>query len=337
MSIIVNTDYESVLFHQRPSLKMVRELEFLALWLTEEVQNVQSYDESYLAHIQQLTGNKPQLVNKASNKARNWWGSLTHLEKERFLNSKKTSFEISQTFGENFGRIIENESELSLLDKSITYLFKSYSGVSGKGHKSLSQIKSQDYPLIAEVLHQREFDFSTYCFSSGKKIFYQNLISDYFGYKGSLFDLENASSLKELSFAKKYTYLNWDHYLEKVDYIYDFVRKVGDGGFSIDSYIFKNNIRALCEINYRRTMGLCAFEIAQRISHKRFQLFLILKTNKNFGQLWEIADSLKIVLLSPETSFFSYFLISEDSLTEIQHQLTTLESILGTSLSIKIQ
>jgi len=336
MSVIVNTDYESVLFHQKPSLKMVRELEFLGLWLNEEVQNVQSYDESYLSHIERYTGQRPKLCKK-SNRLRNWWGDLTNLEVERFLNSKKTSLEIALALEENYGRILKNESDLELLDEKAHYIFKSFSGVSGKGHKSLSQLKATDFPLIAENLHSREVDFSTYCFSNGNKIYYQNFISQNFGYKGSLFDQEKASFLEELDFVKKFSHLNWKKYLDDVDYIYRFVRERGPSGFSIDSYIFEKGIRTLCEINYRRTMGVTAFEIAKKVSKERFQLFLILKTDEDYLRLSEVLEGMDSVLLSHDKTMFSYLLLSGATLRVLEEKLNRLESILGTSCSIKIQ
>lgn len=336
MSVIVNTDYESVLFHQKPSLKMARELEFLGLWLNEEVKNVQSYDDSYLLHIERYTGRRPKLCKK-NNRGRNWWGDLSNLEVERFLNSKKTSLEIAIALEENYGRILENESDLELLDPEADYIFKSFSGVSGKGHKSISQLKANDFPLIAETLHSREIDFSTYCFSNGHKIFYQNFIGKNFGYKGSLFDQERASSLLELDFVKKYSHLDWKKYLADVDYIYDFVRERGQNGFSIDSYIFEQGIRSLCEINYRRTMGVTAFEIAKKVSKERFQLFLILRTDQDYFKLCEIIEEIKGVVLSHDKTMFSYLLLSDSTLRALEEKLSFLESILSTSFSIKIQ
>lgn len=336
MTVIVNTDYESVLFENKPSLKMVRELEFLALWLEDQVQNTQNYSEEYLAHIEKLRGKRPKLVGKNLH-AKNWWGALENLQIERLLNSKKTSLELSYSFGENVGSVLYHESELAKLDPHQTYLFKSFSGVSGRGHKFSSQLKPQDFPLIAEVFHQRKIDFSTYCFSNGDKIYYQNFISPQFGYKGSLFDLENVHSLKDLSFTKQLSHLAWDDYLFHVETIYQFVRNKGDGGFSIDSYVFDNSIRSLCEINYRRTMGMTAYEIARNISQKRFQLFLIFKTDLEHHILNSITNQLEAVLLSHEKNIFSYLLLSADQLSYLQKQIDELESIIGTSFAIKIE
>lgn len=336
MTVIVNTDYESVLFHQKPSLKMVRELEFLALWLNERVLNFQSYDDEYLDHIKKYTGKTPVLVSKDP-KASKWWGALKDIDQERKLNSKKTSLFLSESIGENFGRIIHSEDDLCLLDSHTTYLFKSFSGVSGKGHKCLQQVAKNDFPLIAEPLHERLLDFSTYCFSSGEKIFYQNFIGAQFGYKGSLFDLEKAHSLEEQPFALKNKDLHWKKYLANVENICLQVRLMGEGGFSIDSYVFNNEIRTLCEINYRRTMGVTAYEIAKIIGRERFQLFVIFKSGQDYSKLKNTAEKLESVLLSHKKNYFNYLMIPAKSLGSLQEKIKQFESILGTSFAVEIE
>ena len=335
MSVIVNTDYESVLFENKPSLKMKRELEFLGLWLNERVQNVMDYDDAYLEHIAHFTGRKPILV-KNDPKARNWWGALKNIESERYLNSKETSSALAQALGEQVGHVIENEGDLAALDEGKVYLFKSFTGVSGKGHKFLSHLRESDFPLLAEEFHNRTLDFSTYCFENGECIYYQNFISPTFGYKGSLFDFKNSSSLLELDFVKGHENLDWKNYQWQVSKIIEFVREEGPGGFSIDSYVFDNKIRALCEINYRRTMGVTAFEIAKVISPKRFQLFLIFKTEIKYSELLELSIKKDFILLSHDRNFFSYLILSADTKNELKVKLHDLQSTIGT-LSVEIQ
>lgn len=335
MIYVANTDYESVLFHNRPSLKMTRELEFLSLWLVDSIKNSVDYSDDYLERILKHTGRRPHLFPKA-HKTVNWWGSLTHLELERELNSKETSKKLSHTIGEEAGVILSSLSELSLLDTHKTYLFKSFDGVSGKGIKLLHQLKENDFPLLAEVLHKRLIDFSSYSFENGPRIYYQNFISPQFSYKGSFFDLENAQNLMELDFVKAHQHLPWDTYLKQVNLVEAFVRSKGKGGFSVDSYIHEEGIRTLCEINYRRTMGATAFEIAKLFSNKRFHFFTILKVSGDYQDLLEKCESEDILLLSHELTYFSYFLISGDKKEEVSKKIKTLELISGTSLAVDI-
>lgn len=329
MSVIVNTDYESILFENKPSLKLVRELEFLGLWLNDSVKNVVDYDQKYLEYIQSYTGTQPSLV-RSDKKAINWWGELKDLSKERYLNSKETSLHLARELGESFGTIVNSFSELESLEPDKKYLFKSFSGVSGRGHKFIDQIKESDFPLIAEEFHNRDIDFSTYVLSSGEFIFYQNFIGPQFGYKGSFFDLENAESLLDLDFVKNRD-LDWRDYLEKIKSITKVVRSYGSHGFSVDSYVFNQKIRSLCEINYRRTMGITAYEIARKVSSKRFQLFLIIKTDKTFHGIKDV------VVLSPERNMFSYLLISNDSKEELRGKLEEISLAAGTGLTINIE
>src|SRR5690606_34720951 len=336
MTIIVNTDYESVLFHNKPSLKMRRELEFLGLWLNDRIQNVEEYNNAYLQHIARYTGRVPQLV-KHDAKAINWWGKLRDIENEQYLNSKKTSLKISQELGESVGIIIDAPSQLNSLSQEKTYLFKSFSGVSGKGHKFLSQLKEIDFPLIAEELHMREVDFSTYCSSNNDCYLYQNLISPQFDYKGSFFELENSKNLLHLDFVKKRPDLSWDKYLANIEKIISIIRERGEHGFSIDSYIYDNKIRSLCDINYRRTMGITALEIAKVISPLRFQLFLIIKNNVNYNDLLNFCESIDSVLLSHDKNLFSYLLISAASKESLKEKIKSLELILSYSLAINVE
>ena len=335
MIYVANTDYESVLFHNRPSLKMTRELEFLGLWLVDSLKNSVEYSDEYLERIQKLTGRSTHLFPKAQ-KTVNWWGSLTQVELERELNSKETSKQVSQTIGEESGKILSSAEDLSVLDPYQTYLFKSFDGVSGKGNKLRHQLKDSDFPLIAEVLHKRLIDFSSYSFSNGKRIYYQNFIGPQFSYKGSFFDLENAQTLMKLDFVKLHAGLDWDIYLARVDQVESFVRSKGEGGFSIDSYIHESGIRTLCEINYRRTMGATAFEIASLFPQKRFHFFTMIKTNLSYQELLDRCEQEGIILLSHELTYFSYFLISADKKEEMKEKIKTLELISRTSFAIDI-
>lgn len=335
MIYVANTDYESVLFHNRPALKMTRELEFLSLWLVDSLKNSVDYNDEYLERIYKLTGKKTLLAPQAQ-KTVNWWGSLTNLELERELNSKETSKQLAQTIGEEAGVILSSLTDLNLLDNQQTYLFKSFDGVSGKGNKLIHQLKENDFPLLAEVLHKRLIDFSSYSFENGPRIYYQNFISQQFSYKGSFFDLENAQNLTELDFVKAHQHLPWDTYLKQVNLVEAFVRSKGNGGFSIDSYIHEAGIRTLCEINYRRTMGATTFEIAKLFSNKRFHFFTILKVNGDYQELLEKCESEEILLLSHELTYFSYFLISADKKEEVSKKIKTLELISGTSLAVDI-
>lgn len=335
MTFSINTDYESVLFQNKPSLKMIRELEFLSLWLVDSVKNTVAYSDAYLDRIQKITGRKIELKPKATNFT-NWWGELKNLDVERFLNSKETGQSLERRIDESAGIILTSIDDLHQLDSSKTYLFKSFDGVSGKGHKFVHQLKAQDFPLLAEVLHQRVIDFSCYIFPSGERIYYQNFISPQFSYKGSFFDLNNANNLLELDFVKERNHLDWKKYQTQVDQIEEFVRSRGKGGFSIDSYIHQEGIRTLCEINYRRTMGVTAFEIARIFPGKRFHFFTILKISKPYDEVLEWAEKEKILLLSHEQNFFYYFLISEDDKVQIKYKIQKLELVSGTSLSIDI-
>lgn len=335
MIYVANTDYESVLFHNRPSLKMTRELEFLSLWLVDSLKNSQDYSDEYLERIQKLTGRSTQLFPKAQ-KTTNWWGSLTDLELERELNSKETSKKLSHTIGEEAGVILSSLTEIHFLDTHKTYLFKSFDGVSGKGNKLLHQLKENDFPLIAEVLHKRLIDFSSYSFENGPRIYYQNFISPQFSYKGSFFDLKNAQNLMELDFVKTHQYLSWDNYLHQLNQVEAFVRSKGTGGFSVDSYIHESGVRTLCEINYRRTMGATAFEIATLFPEKRFHFFTMIKTHLSYQELLDLCEREGILLLSHELTYFSYFLISTDKKEEMKEKIKTLELITRTSLAIDI-
>lgn len=334
-SIKVNADYESVLFTGKPNSKINEALEFLAFFIDERpVFTHKKYSSAYLEHVSQITGRVPKTVNHGD--YGNWWGALKNLELEKKLNSKLTSAELNFVHHWDESIILYEESELSKINWNRDYLLKDPNGMSGRGLSRVSirdEVKIESYPVIIEPLDDRKYDFSHYIFPDGRIIAYQNLVDQRFQYRGTLFQNYRNPRIEELSFFSEVKGNEWSKFNESLSIITDYYQKKSNGvSFSIDSYVYKEKkdfkIRALSEVNMRRTMGSVAFELALRIAHDRLWcMFLLgkLKRKMSFNELKTSIDNKEgIYLLSPEDSRFQIFFLcakNDDEGKELFNQL----------------
>ena len=282
--IRVNADYESVLFHGKNGPSVVNEaLEFLAFYLQDlPVLTTKSYQSGYLDKVRTLTGKNPQTTR--TGKARNWWGALENPEREKWMNSKLTSFELALSHGWTEGGIYSREEILELRPEK-PYLVKDPFNMSGKGIIPIRPGENVTLPsalngeLIAEPLLARKFDFSHFIFPDGNVICYENLVDDRFQYRGTLFSSLEDFSLRSLSFYHQISSQNWDVFQSRLETITRFYGDPSPYGYSIDSFVFEENnelrIHPLSEVNARRTMGLTAYELVKKIGRgKRAALTL---------------------------------------------------------------
>jgi hypothetical protein len=323
--IRVNADYEVSLFHQRQAPQIINHsLEFLAFYLDERPLLTQKqYTQSYLSHVEQVTGRRPIMVDKAPD-VQNWWGALQNLPLERELNSKIFTAKMND---DSF--IISQIHELNLADGK--YLAKDPFGMSGRGIVPfLKGEESKIFPLlektgslIIEPLFERVYDFSHYVLLNGDMIAYENLVDSSFQYKGTFFREKDFPIRQRFSFFEQIQKSEWDLFDEKLHSIIATLRGRGvEGGYSIDSFVYRDadklKIRALCEINYRKTMGLIAWELSQRYG-LRWNLFLLgkaLKEKDAFQSVQEKISGLNRCLhLSPGDTRFEMFLISAENET----------------------
>lgn len=329
-AIKVNADYESVLFQNKPLPIINEALEFLALFLTDRpLLTKKKYDDYYLGYIEEKTGIRPSF--KSEGPFENWWGPLIDIPLEKQLNSKIMSAELSLQRG--FCKdtyIVDSLKDLPAL-KGKTFLGKNPYGMSGQnfcmveeGRLELLEQLLKQGKAIVEPFFNRVHDFSHYVFPNRVKICYQNIVDQKFQYKGSIFQDYTQPTIENLSFYKDISQDRWNEFIKKIEIIEQHYRHDSlPCGFSIDSFVYDDQglqIRTLSEVNYRRTMGQTAFELALKFGGLRKWNALILTKSLgiDFKSLREkISDiewnnnlSRGVVILSPEKVRYDMFFMS---------------------------
>ncbi|MGE3608680.1 MAG: hypothetical protein AB7I27_03750 [Bacteriovoracaceae bacterium] len=324
-SIKVNADYESVLYHGKNSEEMNRSLEFLAFFLEEKpILSHKSYRPEYLNYVEKITGRRPQIVS--SGKYDNWWGDLKDLVKERWMNSKVTTAELNLKQGWCKVFIVNSPDELIAIPQK-KFLAKIAYGISGQKFSLLERPEEltpqlKDTPYILEPLLDRKFDFSHYVFPDGKSICYENVVDQNFQYKGSIFQNYHQAEIQNLSFYSNVSLDEWNHFKNALTEIKSYFLKDNQMGFSIDSFVYFDNglkIRFLSEINYRKTMGLIAYELSRKYALKSpWTMLMIYKSQKSKGGFSFLQEKLghleNLIILSPgDTRFELLFFFAENA------------------------
>lgn len=323
----VNADYEAVLFGKKDSLPAINQtLEFLVLFLSERpLFTHKKYPAEYLKHVEEFTGRTPQIKNTGD--FINWWGDLKDVPLEQKLNSKVMSTELNLKMGwEKNLHLLNSAEDLNVLNEEIKYLGKTPHGMSGQNFHFVSrQDPPQSYPMVAEPLLDRVYDFSHYIFPNGVRICYQNLVDKKYQYKGTIFRDYTQPSLSNLKFYSELAQDKWAKFNLALDEIVKvYTNESISCGFSVDSFVHKSKdelcIRYLSEVNYRRTMGEVAFELSLKFGGlRKWSMFLLTKKSKlRFKELkekllpiaWEEETSRGVILLSPEDVRFEMFFLS---------------------------
>lgn len=307
--IRVNADYESVLFHGRSGPPVMNQaLEFLAFYLQDlSVQTSKEYDPGFLEKVRSLTGRNPQTTKNGN--PRNWWGPLENPEREKWMNSKLTSFKLALSHGWTEGGIYSRE-ELLKLHPEKPYLVKDPFNMSGKGIIPIRPGENNSLPaaltgeLISEPLLNRKFDFSHFIFPDGRTICYENLVDDRFQYRGTLFSSLEDFTISSLSFHDQVSSARWKEFLTRLEIITKHYGDPSPYGFSVDSFVYEKDgelfIHPLSEVNARRTMGLVAYELVKILGRGKRAALTLKKPH--------FKDA---ILLSPESVKFEIYLSFE--------------------------
>ncbi len=223
-----------------------------------------------------------------------------------------------------------------------TYLVKNPYGMSGQRFLTIDsslphgdlvyQVKQwiKEGPLVVEPLLDRTVDFSCYVFEDNHQIYYQNIVDKHFQYKGSVFTNYLSPTLTHLPFYESVSIGKWHEYQHQINEIINFYGSLKKNtGFSVDSFLYQENeeinIRALSEVNYRRTMGRVTYELAKRFNQARPWAQLIIgKSAQSQGGfipfkekmndlLWDHhKESGFIILTSGDTRFEILYLLAHN-------------------------
>lgn len=352
----VNADYELELFSQRTASKIINEsLEFLFFFVGEgSLYSQKLYSSEYLSYIERVTGRKPSITQQGPYE--NWWGTLKNRDREKWWNSKITTTEFSIQKGLcSQTRILKCEEDIRTLDDNTDYLIKDPFGMSGQNFQILDKNVVSDLrkkmlvpalnkgPLIAEPWLKRIFDFSHYLFPGGKSIAYQNQVDEKFQYKGTSFCNYQNASVSNLSFFQKISLQKWIQFEENLQSIIQYFSQFpNEIGYSVDSFVYEENgelkIRTISEVNYRRTMGRVAYELAQKFGGSRPWAHLeLLKVKKNRVPLWEKLKNIElnsnsssgVMILSPGDTRFEIIFFSAVTQEEGEKLLLNTKSLLS--------
>jgi hypothetical protein len=347
----VNADYETELFgYSKAPLIVNQSLEFLAFFLSDRpVYTSKKYTPDYLDYVERITGHRPETIS--TGEFENYWGPLKNLELEKWWNSKITTTELVIKKGWcHHTFIIRNSSEIKDINWARDYLLKDPFGMSGQRFKILYEHMDlpekrihienalKNGPIIIEPFFKRKFDFSQYVFPDGKIISYENIVDKNFQYKGSLFSDLTHPELTSLNFYKLIHENEWESYQTQTLEIVNFFSKYkNEIGYSIDSFIYEEDgqfkIRALSEVNYRRTMGRVAYELSLRYGHgKSWTMLKLIKSNPkiNFRKtLHRFLENKSVVLFSPGDTRFEILLLLADDKFEGEKLMIHLNELLS--------
>lgn len=330
MAIRVNADYESVLFSNKPSLETNQAIEFLAFFLeTVPVLTSKQYSVEYLKHVEEITGWKPNLSTLGE--FINWWGPLKDREKEKVLNSKLTSSELLKSLTQDDNSlVIQHPQDVEKIKFPGRYLLKNPYGMSGRGIRMVTNIDEarsvKNYPLIVEPLYDRIYDFSHYIYPDGQTICYQNLVDAKFQYKGTFITDWRKPTIENLDFYSEIETAEWQKFNQQLIAIKDHYLSLAKGnesfGFSIDSFVYQQNghykIHPLSEVNFRRTMGRVAYDLAAMYAGKRSHVMFVLeKGYKDRGGFLKLKEKLSSILLQPQSTNGVILLSPGDALFEM--------------------
>jgi len=300
-----NADYESVLFHGKPSSVINEALEFLLFYLDEgPVLTRKKYEPEFLSSVEAMTGRQPELISNSH--SLNWWGPLEDIFKEKMLNSKLTTSYLNQK--QKWAECYILPDQLMQVKWDKEYVIKDPFGMSGQGFRKAHT--AQDLPsgqLILEPLLKRKNDFSHFVFEDNTSIAYENIVDERFQYRGTIFQNHFESTIENLSFYHEVK--DWSEFRIALPVIINHMRSLGaQGGFSIDSFTYlqddQQKIRILSEVNYRKTMGLLAYLLSKKLSPNHpWTLFTLEKNKVNLQDL----DS--VLCLSPSGVRFQIYLL----------------------------
>ncbi len=155
-------------------------------------------------------------------------------------------------------QIIHNELELKawLAIVPPPYVFKSFYGYSGTGHKFRPD--GLNFPVLAEPWVKRSLDFSTQWEIQENKMHYLGatiLLSDE---KGKYKATKVASDERAL-FGDSYHYLQ-----EHIAFIKQFSFTPFFGNIGFDAFVYNETLQPICEINARKTFGFLALHLLKQ-------------------------------------------------------------------------
>lgn len=313
MTLFFNADFEKQIFSKNIKLesnKINQELEYFLFFLErEKVYTSKHYSEEYTNHVKSLGGEV--LTTSLLQDITCWWSSYDDVEKLRKLNSKisSTKLAIENNLCHPETKIIYDISEVQ-----DNFLYKDPRGFSGQGIFKSSEISKisnvlKQTPIVATPFLHRVIDIS-YLYAHGSEIIYQNLVDQFFQYKGTIIGKIDCDEklIESFSVAAQIVkdFMNSNNALQV---------------WSMDGFIYKDKtlkLYALCEINYRKTMGYITWKLHKKFNNNGVSQLLMVPNNKMKKQSFYIKEK-NIFQLSPLNNKFITFLLMASDLEELNY------------------
>jgi hypothetical protein len=290
---LVDLDYESFLFdpdssrNDSKNQRAIKEFEYVFFIVNKErcnLKNINNYSADYLTQLKKMEFVLPELTPKATN-AICWWGNRSNLDLERKLNSKITSAELGKHHGWGFheGAIVQNYEELREHIKNMpykSYILKSPFSFSGIGHtvflKDQVPLIQFNGPMLLEPKYDRICDlgitFEVMNLELKRMFIVENFNNKLGSFKGGMGCTDQAKFFQEIK--RKYTF-DLETNLEIYTKIFHAYKNLGAiSNIQIDSFIYRDELTGeiklypLVEVNYRKTMGLVIYSLAEKYPGK---------------------------------------------------------------------
>jgi hypothetical protein len=188
--------------------------------------------------------------------------------------------------------------------------------------------------IVVEPFLDRIHDFSQYVFPDGKIITYENIVDAHYQYKGTYFPDLNHPYPENLSFFSDITTENWLEFKKDLKRFMELLDSEGAiSGYSLDSFVYReggqHKIRSVCEINYRKTMGLIAWLLSKKYASSQKSSMLVLAKKMVRENIFQstLARSRQVencLYLSPGDTRFEIFFISGSSSLDVKEKLNKL-------------
>lgn len=306
-----NIDFETKLFQDNPQYaqpsKITQEFEYFVNYLEDhcELYTLKKYSKQFIEKFESFTNRGFFYTPDKQGKINFWCSEYTNLELKRRFQSKVSLYKILISKGIiSTASIIKSHHELEE-----GYLYKYPQSMSGMGHYFYPQHKQkllkyidQNDRLIKEKILNRVRDFSTLMRGHEVIAQYENIVDQYFQYKGT--NLESGFSYSINKKLKSLLVENFKNYKEY--YCFDSFEFINDEG--------SKELYPICEFNMRRSMGYFAYQFWKKyLNQYEFCLFRIM----NHKQVMKLREfDFNYLNISPTENHFQvlFFYTNDEKL-----------------------
>ncbi|WP_034727515.1 hypothetical protein [Bacteriovorax sp. BSW11_IV] len=325
----VNLDFEWVLNgDQTNSKNIISSFEYIYFIINKSPERVllahRKYSKNYINYLSSFGFNTEHVFEAAS--PLNWWAPLDNEELVKKLNSKIYALSVSEKIGHCPKTIVFDKLKDIPVSEDQS-LIKNDIGVSGNGNYVIACNTKVDENIVSKKIGHGPYLYQPYL----------NRVMDF----GITLDLDNESYFSNENFMGQFGRFSGGRLMTNVELL-DLLQSFGIAGDKVlkeliiqfksmgatgiiqfDNFTYKDaqqnlNLYFMCEINYRKTMGLVLKSLKEHF-HRPFGQWHIFPKNLNEKAYNELLNKYKdnkdVVITSPENVRFlsAYFMADSDS------------------------